>query len=152
MDHTQLLVIIKNTGFILIMLYLSSKDLKNNMIPNHGIAAALLLWAAFQILTRQPGYKYFYSFIAGMLIAGTVLFLSRMLAGIMHTDDFGMGDIKLIFAISLYLGFWRSLYMLFVALALGAGAYLIFYRKSDNGSGIFPFGPFLAASACLFLN
>ena len=69
----------------------------------------------------------------------------------MKTDPIGKGDIKLIFAITLYLGFWRSVYMLFVSLALGVLAYILFFRDKSTGSHTFPFGPCLAVSACFFL-
>lgn len=64
-------------------------------------------------------------------------------------ESLGGGDIKLISLIGLSIGFIPSLFAMFIASITGLIYALI--SKSDNKSGIIPFGPFLLLGAILCL-
>ncbi len=88
------------------------------------------------------------------IISGFLMFL--IMYGIKFIGDkifkkecLGGGDIKLVGVIGCTIGLLPSLFSLFIAAVLG----LIFalFAKSDNKTGIIPFGPFLLLSAILCL-
>ena len=89
--------------------------------------------------------------------AGTLGSLCMLIAGyigskIMKKDALGGGDIKLMFALGIVLGYVGSFMMVFIASLLGSvvGLSLMAIKKLTRGQYI-PFGPFLIIGAYIVL-
>jgi leader peptidase (prepilin peptidase) / N-methyltransferase len=89
--------------------------------------------------------------VGAILGGGVVLLISLTYAAVRKTQGMGMGDVKLLAAIGVYLGPY-SIMTLFLGTMLGAVYGLIPIRGSEKGGRRkFPFGPFLASGAALTL-
>lgn len=88
-----------------------------------------------------------FSLLGAVVSAGFVLVVALAYARVRGTQGFGMGDVKLLVVIGLYLGPY-GLLVLLVGSALGAGYGLVAARSSAEGlRHKFAFGPFLAVAA-----
>jgi len=84
-----------------------------------------------------------------MASAGVALVIAGTYALIRHREGFGMGDVKLLGAIGVYLGLYGVL-VLFVGSIIGTVYGLTAARRNGGSLGLkFPFGPFLALAAVL---
>jgi leader peptidase (prepilin peptidase) / N-methyltransferase len=89
--------------------------------------------------------------LGAVLGGGVVLLISLTYAAVRKTQGMGMGDVKLLAAIGVYLGPY-SIMALFFGTMLGALYGLIPVRGShEGGRRKFPFGPFLASGGALTL-
>jgi leader peptidase (prepilin peptidase) / N-methyltransferase len=89
--------------------------------------------------------------LGAILGGGVVLLISLTYAAVRKTQGMGMGDVKLLAAIGVYLGPY-SIMALFLGTMLGAAYGLIPVRGShEGGRRKFPFGPFLASGGALTL-
>ncbi len=88
--------------------------------------------------------------IAGALAsAGFALMIALIYAGVRKAQGFGMGDVKLLAAIGVFLGLYGLMTLFFASLV---GAIVgIAASRGESGSLVrrYPFGPFLAAAAVL---
>ena len=150
------MILIRNIGFIIILIMISVRDIKEQKISNISAAAGFLIWAAFQgaaILTASGKVSEISDILrlsarrtaCAAVISFAVLAVVCLSDHIFRKQTMGMGDVKLIFIITLYLGFWNSIYMLFAALVLGLLSACLMR------SGSFPFGPCISLSAGFFL-
>ena len=81
--------------------------------------------------------------------AGLALFIALVYSVARKREGFGMGDVKLLAVMGLFLGLYGVL-VLFVASVVGAVVGVWQGLRSDSGlSGKMPFGPYLAAAAVL---
>ena len=81
--------------------------------------------------------------------AGLALFIALVYTVARKREGFGMGDVKLLAVMGLFLGLYGVL-VLFVASVVGAIVGVWQGVRSDTGlSGKMPFGPYLAAAAVL---
>ncbi|NTU71086.1 MAG: prepilin peptidase [Coriobacteriia bacterium] len=110
-----------------------------------GIPAAPLIGPGGGVLSNPAAFA-----VAGSLSsAGLVLFIALAYQKVRGVDGFGMGDVKLLGAIGLFLGPY-ALLTLFIGSLIGAVYGLISARTSPDGlRNTFPFGPALAASAVI---
>ena len=78
--------------------------------------------------------------------------LPMLLLSLVISGAFGGGDIKLMFALGLYLG-WKNTLLGFFFAVLTAGAYacILLAKKKAGRKDHFPFGPFLCAGAAIAL-
>lgn len=127
-----------------LFLGLSLVDLELCIIPDGFIAAGIvnrfidpLFWSDL----RYCLYKTFGAF----LIAGMVYLLTWMMNKINKKENFGGGDIKLIFVIGLYTGFYYGVWVLLGSSLIGL--IYIFCTKERR----IPFGPFLSVSTMIIL-
>lgn len=85
--------------------------------------------------------------LAGAGIIGTIYILSLI---ILKKEGMGIGDIKLMAAVGVLLGWQRTLLAFFIAVYIGAiaGIIMIALKKKDMASEI-PFGPFLSIGTAI---
>ena len=161
-----------------VLALIAYKDIKTLRIPNESIATLIVLWIASLFLgPQQCQYEMIGGIIgiapcvgegcacvvldrliAALCIAGGLLLVAVLYEQIRGKYSFGGGDIKLLFAVSLFLGFRSGLMNVVVACCIG----LIFAPIWRGFSGrqkkclvqstsVFPFGPAIAISSGLFL-
>ena len=123
---------------------LSLTDIESFVIPDGFIIALIIWWAVsvlLKALTGQAWVKYLRDgLIGGIAIAGALLLLSLLFDRITGKESLGGGDIKLFFAVGLYLGIAVSLFNLIFSCLVGL-LFSFVFKKSR-----IPFGPSIAAA------
>ena len=122
-------------------------DCKYKLIPDSisvgGIVAGLLI-------SIVPGGITPLQSLLGAVVAGGGLYLVGWTATkILKKDAMGFGDVKLLAGYGALMGVTGAVETLIVAAVLGIVVMVPYgrLRKSDDGSGQIPFGPFLAVAA-----
>jgi leader peptidase (prepilin peptidase)/N-methyltransferase len=119
-------------------------DLDLKIIPNKLTAPAAVLAVVLAALLEP-------SFLPEALIAGAAALFFFLLPTLIHQKGMGMGDVKLVGVLGLYLG--RAVApAIFIALILGVvvGVAVIAAKgMSDGRRTKIPFGPFLAVGALI---
>lgn len=157
--------------FISILIAISVIDLRHFIIPNELVYTGMIIGLIFAIINaiieREPIYVIhgiIGMFIGGGIIAGIGWFGKLLL----RREAMGMGDVKLMAMIGMYLTWWpyqqmtfmkylfRSIRLLMIVLFISAfvgaiiGTIAMLFRK-DKSRNVIPYGPFLAAGAILTL-
>ena len=150
--------------FFYLLLILSFIDLDLRRLPN-GLVGLLFGVGVIGVLTSQLtrfealpllsggggvwGEPVVFAGIGAVAASGVMLVIALVYERFRHTQGLGMGDIKLLAVMGLYLGLY-ALLALFCATLLGA-AYGLIAARAKGGSlrTALPFGPFLAAGSIL---
>ena len=143
--------------FAAMMVVISFVDLEFTIIPNRivypGLIVGLLFAIALAIVQKDRGLLL--SRLLGFAIGGVgILFIVIVGSAILRKQAMGMGDVKLMAMIGIFLGPWPHLAItLMAASVLGTivGVVLMIARRKKMDSAI-PFGPFLAMGALLSLS
>lgn len=130
---------ILRTAFFIVLLTASYQDIKKMEIKDGCHAAIVLLAVAAMLLDRNTGTAS--RLLGALCVSAPMLALSLLIPG-----AFGGGDIKLMAAAGLFLG-WKSIVISAVLAVFAAGAYGLYIRmiKKAGRGQCFPFGPFLCA-------
>lgn len=131
-------------------------DLKLQIIPNRlnlTIFETGLLFTFFKvILNTSSGISTFTNNIIGMLVGGGIFLLITLIGGVIAGKDaMGFGDVKLMGALGLFLGWQQIIIVSVLAFLLAAVisiGILIFRKKKMNE--YIPFGPFIVL-ACFIV-
>ncbi len=142
--------------FVSVLIPIAFIDAQHLIIPNALSLTGLVLGLG---IVCVMAYQYkdldylklrFIGFVAGGLVIWLIGFIG---SAIMRKKAMGMGDVKLMAIIGLYLGAWPEL-PLVIALSAFSGAIigtlLIATGKKDRKSPI-PYGPFIAVAAVVVL-
>lgn len=130
---------ILRTAFFIVLLTASYQNIKKMEIKDGCHAAIVLLAVAAMLLDRNTGTAS--RLLGALCVSAPMLALTLALPG-----AFGGGDIKLMAAAGLFLG-WKSTVISAVLAVFAAGAYGLYIRmiKKAGRGQCFPFGPFLCA-------
>jgi len=108
--------------------------------------AAAPLYVGASGLLAEPGV---YAIVGSVASAGFVLVVAAAYSRVRGRQGFGMGDVKLLGVMGLFLGVY-TLVVLLLGSVGGAVFGLVQSRRSPEGiAHKFPFGPFLAAAAVI---
>ena len=149
--------------FFYLLLILSFIDLDLRRLPNglvgllFGVGLAGVLVSQFTRLEALPllsggqgawGEPIIGAGIGALTAAGLTLAIAKGYERVRHVQGSGMGDVKLLAAIGLYLGYY-ALLALFLANILGAiyGAVVARVKGVSLREVPLPFGPFLAVAS-----
>jgi len=141
-DMTGLLM---DMAFISLLVALAFIDIDTFSLPDNLVIIVAVLGVANTLFTGDPTLK---QSILGAVIAGGVFFLIFKL----YPKGMGMGDVKFVAAMGLYLGapiIIASVLLASLSGVIFGGLWLILKKK--NLRTPVPFGPFLAAGALLVL-
>lgn len=135
--------------FIAVSIVVFVYDLKYFLIPDiviYPMAIVVFLWD-LSLITYKRELPHYY--LASAIIPAAI-FLSLILAS--RGRWMGMGDVKLVFLLGLFLGFPKIILALFLAFTSGSivGLILILFKHYSFKSPI-PFGIFLTSSALVAL-
>lgn len=145
-------------AFYYLLLVLSAIDLETRRLPNPLVATLVVVGAvgvgftyvfktACVPLIDVPGGAALFSLAGALVSSGTAAGIALLYGMARKVDGLGMGDVKLLFAIGLFLGPY-GLMVLFLASLFGAVFGIIASTRSSDGlMAKIPFGPYLAASA-----
>ena len=135
------LAIVESYFFLSFLVLFVVSDLKWRLLPHVFNNFFILFGLFFMALESSP--KLFRglcdSIIIGSLIFGLVQFFPNSMGG---------GDIKLMSGLGVWMGFSKTVFIIFLSFGLGAllALFLIAKRKMNRKS-MMPFGPFLALGA-----
>lgn len=128
---------------------LSVIDIDSYRIPDACLGVGLLAW-----LLAEPflfaGWRECLGFVlSGMVCGGCLLAFSLLCDAVMKKESLGGGDIKLFALLGLYLGGWKSYFLVLLSSILG----LLFagLRRLCSKEERIPFGPCIAAAGYLLL-
>ncbi|MBR5930846.1 MAG: prepilin peptidase [Lachnospiraceae bacterium] len=139
-------IVLRNGVFLGILSLLSVLDLSERRIPDRIILVAVSNWLLISFILRQPISLVLLQMAAGVFFGVCVLLVSLITELILKKECLGGGDIKLLFVVCLYLGFWHTFY------ALGVACVLVLMQQLLKGkTGMFPFAPAIAAGACIVM-
>ncbi len=131
------------------LLALSAIDLRDMLLPDLLVLPLLPLGLLYNRLYGD-------GIVSGLLGAGAAFAVMWAIGAcyglVRQAEGMGGGDIKLAGALGAWLGIYRIPFFLLGAFATGVtvmGLYLLLSRKEKTAP--LPFGPFLAASAALFV-
>jgi prepilin signal peptidase PulO-like enzyme (type II secretory pathway) len=148
-----------NVLTVLFFLYVAAADIKTRIIPDQflsGIAFVSLFWVLYDIsIINITGIKWHmipvYR-ISGALLGGGIMLLVNI-AGtkLLKQEALGMGDVKLIFACGLIVGYRAILPVIALSflLAFPPSVIRIIYRSQKTNR--MPFGPFIILANTLYL-
>lgn len=119
-----------------ILIVIAIIDYRHYVIPN-GLVIAMIILGLFQLVLD---YRHWYNYIIGFFAVSTTL----MLIAIITKGKMGGGDIKLMAAAGLFLGWQKVILALIMGSFYGSiiGVTLILSKRIKRGQPI-PFGPFL---------
>ena len=124
---------------IILFIYIAVIDIKKMIISNKVLAVLLPLAVIKQAVSAD----------IGVILASTGVIAAIFTALYYNTKDFiGGGDVKLIFVLSVWLGYPQivvALYLAFIAGGVFAAGYLLFKRRRTVNK--ITFAPFLTAGA-----
>lgn len=144
-------------AFFYVLLILAIIDIDTFRLPNPIVALLAGIGAvgvAFSAATDQAvvplmtaGSPIASALLGAVGSAGFALFIAVAYSVARKREGFGMGDVKLLAVIGIFLGLYGVL-VLFVASVVGAAVGVWQAVRSDSGlSAKMPFGPYLAAGA-----
>ena len=134
-------------GIILtsVLAVVSVTDIRRRVIPNRALSAAVDLWVGVEVWTGGEG-------AASDLIAAAVIATPLLAASLVRPEGMGMGDVKLVAVIGLYLG-WGAWIALLAGLFLAGltGVLISLGSRRPPGETTLPLAPFLAAGVVISL-
>ncbi len=123
-------------------------DLEHGIIPDGIVVFCLAVGFFFNIfIIDRP----FIDGILGMVVGGgTLLAIAALSLLVIHKEGMGGGDIKLMAAVGLFLGWRLTILALLLSFYLGGiiGLILVITKRGKPGDSI-PFGPFIAAASVI---
>lgn len=148
--QVDVIYILKRIFLLAIMWPIAICDYKEMRIPNRFILCGvitrvMLLVAEFIVSVDMALAMLIYE---GIAVVG--VFVLCMLCAVISKGSLGMGDVKLLMLMALFLGIEGICYSLFVSLVFSfviASGLLIFKKKSR--SDVIPFAPFILAGTCV---
>ena len=120
-------------------------------IPNEMVLLAIMLWCLCNTCFRKPIRLVIIEVFLALLFSMGIFLVVAFLESRKKKQLFGRGDIKLLFAVALFMGIQKALYIL--AFACICSVFTILLTAKYNRERYFPFGPYIAFScfSMLFL-
>lgn len=142
--------ILKRIILLAVMWPIAICDYKEMRIPNKfilcGVIIRVLLLGAEFIISAETALAIL--IYEGIAVIG--VFVVCMLCAVISKGSLGMGDVKLLMLMAMFLGIEGICYSLFMSLLFSfviASSLLIFKKKTRND--VIPFAPFILAGTCV---
>lgn len=116
------------------------------IIPNGALGLMALNRGVWLAVLGQPLWETCMEILPGLAVPGVLLLLVLLMEKLLGREAMGGGDIKLLFALALYLSWEELLLGLLTACLLGLGAAAA--KGRGKGEAV-PFGPYLAVGTVL---
>jgi len=140
------------TYLFAVLIAISFIDMKQRIIPNKLVMAAIIGGLPIAVTNFINPLREIYEYdrwapVTGFFSGSGILLLFALLGAIIYKSDdaMGMGDVKLMAPIGLYLG-WRLCILSLAASIVVAGVVSVFLvlLKIKGRKDTIPFGPFIA--------
>ncbi|MDP3696575.1 MAG: prepilin peptidase [Candidatus Taylorbacteria bacterium] len=132
--------------FIVLFLLLIFFDALYLILPDKIVFTAIGVALVYDIIFRKPD-------LPNLLLSGFLFSLAFAIIYLVSRGEWmGFGDVKLVFAIGLVLGYPLGLFSVMTAIWIAAlwGVVLLLLKKATRKTAL-PFGSFLSASAIIFI-
>ena len=131
--------------FAAMLIAVAGIDLEHRIIPNKILVPAAVWGIAGAALLRTGD-------LPELLIAGAAAFVVLLLAALAYPAGMGMGDVKLVGVMGLFLGYAvaPAMFIAFIAGSLVGVGMLMRHGSKARKMGV-PFGPFLALGGLIAL-
>lgn len=131
--------------FAVTLVIVSVTDVRRRVIPNRALLVSVAVWLGIAVLTGGEG-------AASALIAAVVVASPLLVAALVRPDGMGMGDVKLVAVIALYLG-WGAWAALLIGLGLAGftGVLIALGSRRPPSETSLPLAPFLAVGVAISL-
>ena len=139
--------------FIMGLVILFVTDLEHYIIPNAVTYSLSALAIIISILRINPWLLHYLDSLIGGIVSGALLYLtSKIYFWVRKKEGMGMGDIKLLGALGLWLG-WQSLFFIIIVsslLGIAGGLSAVLLSKMQM-QGRIPYGCFLIVTTVLYM-
>lgn len=142
--------------FVSFLIVISFIDIEHFIIPNKLVYPGIFIGLFFAIYRwiLEDDIKLLFSRVLGTF-GGAIIILLIAIVGraVFHKEAMGIGDVKLMAMIGMYIGLWPYIPLILIISAfIGSmfGLILIILRRKKMDSYI-PFGPFLSSGAVISL-
>ena len=127
--------------FLVILVVVCVSDLRCRRIPNRATGAAAAV-GVVAMVADDPGR------LPGAVLAAGLVAAPLLLASLLRPEGMGMGDVKLMAVIGLYVG-WAAVPVMLAGLlaATVAGVLISLARRRPVGQTELPLAPFLAVAS-----
>lgn len=148
------------TFFSCILICTAFIDFDFKIIPNGLVVTGLIGGTALSVYNlfypvSMYGDRVWYNPLIGMTCGAGFLLLVSIVGSLVYKneDAMGMGDVKLLAAVGLFLGWRLTLAALFGAVVLAAitSLVLMLFKKADGKSAV-AFGPFIAIGTFIAMS
>lgn len=142
--------------FVSVMIPIFVIDAQHYIIPNTISLTGLILGVGIvcAIAYQDKNVDYLRTRLIGFVAGGLVIWLIAFVGGaILRKKAMGMGDVKLMAVVGLFLGAWPALPMVIGLSAFSGaifGTLLLVAGRKSKGSHI-PYGPFIVGAAVVVL-
>ena len=130
-----------------------TQEIFDGVVIAIGVTGAVWVLASFLLPEVFPFAPNWQNALIGAFVGGAALFLiDKICLIILKKDGFGYGDVKLMIAVGIFLGWQLTILALMLAFVSGGviAAILMFLGRATRGTYI-AFGPFLALGAVMAL-
>lgn len=142
---------LRNYVFFCVLFVLSLVDLEIFEIPDGCHIIAAIAWLAYLPFAPAPLETLKNGLLAALVFGGGLLVLSLLMDKLLKKESLGGGDIKLYAVVGLCLGIVGTLFSLIFACLFGLVFAFVKRLVSGDSEKMIPFGPSIAAAACLML-
>lgn len=146
-------MVLMNICFCAVLIILSLVDLKHMILPTFIIRVGICLGIGFKLLLSMINHDWSYLWEA--LIGGGIGYiwfylLYHIARKVMHREEIGFGDVRLMGMIGIFIGGWQLCIMVLMACMMASvvGVVLLMIRRKNAP---YPFGPFLCGATMLLL-
>lgn len=151
-------VALRNVVLLSCLFVLSIVDYEAYEIPNSCILLPAVAWAGLEPFCYKEQSRGVWWIDAGehvatmLLFTAFILLIRFLLKRLLKKQALGMGDVKLLALMGLYLTILPVLFALILACILGLLYYFLFQKRKEAQRGAyFPFGPALSVSFWVML-
>lgn len=163
---------VRNLVLVGVLFTVSIVDIDSYIIPDKCLLTGLAAWIVAEPFITVSWRQSIGYVISGLICGGVMLLLSLILDAVLKKNSLGGGDIKLYALLGLYLGGWRSYFLVMLSCFIGLISIAIMKlmgsiritgeseklkrRENATGKGIqesghFAFGPSIAAAGYIML-
>lgn len=138
--------------FFSIMIAITFIDIEFKIIPDELNFIGFIIGFIYTFFRQD--FSWTDGIIGAIVGAGFLWIIAYLYLRFRGIEGLGMGDVKMMAFVGMYLGWFGALFTIFVASLLGAviGILAAYFSKSENKSRFeIPFGPFLAIASVLYL-
>ncbi|NPA57816.1 MAG: prepilin peptidase [Aquificae bacterium] len=139
-------------GFLAVMIAITFIDLEFRIIPDVLNLAGFLMGAVYTFFRED--FTLLDGIIGAVVGAGLLWGIAYLYLKFRGIEGLGMGDVKMMAFVGMYLGWFGALFTIFVGSLLGAvvGVAAVYLSRSEEkGRFEIPFGPFLAFASVIYL-
>ncbi|WP_457639991.1 prepilin peptidase [Persephonella sp.] len=139
-------------GFLSLLIAITFIDIDFRIIPDQLNLAGFIMGAVYTFFRQD--FSIIDGLIGSFAGAGFLWAVAYFYLRFRGIEGLGMGDVKMMAFIGMYLGWFGALFTIFLGSFIGAaagitGAYLS--KSSEKGRYEIPFGPFLAAASVVYM-